>query len=193
MESDYSDTMDEDSVFDDYEEQEDFVFDPVVPESLTKKLYDVDYTKVSPLDIKQRQQREINDVLNILGCSFEDASTLLRHFKWNKERLIETFMENEDQVAKDAGVVLHKEPKLMVMKDFCCDICCNDEPNLATFALSCEHRYCVDCYKYYLTQKITEEGESRHITCAGDCNLIIDEKTVALLVDPPVLEKYLFN
>jgi ariadne-1 len=180
--------MDEDSQFD-YEEEEDFMFDPVVPESENRRPYEVDFSVLKPSDILAKQRREINDVVSILGCESQDASTLLRHYKWNKERLIESYMDNEAQVAKEAGVVLHKQPQLRVIKDFCCDIYCNDSENLETFALSCEHRFCIDCYKHYLTQKIKEEGESRHITCAGDCKLIVDEKTVQLLVDPPVYER----
>jgi ariadne-1 len=42
-----------------------------------------------------------------------------------------------------------------------------------------------------LDQKITEDGESRLITCPGvKCGLIVDEKTVELLVPNNVLDKY---
>ncbi len=181
----FSDTMDEDSQFGyEYEEEEDFDFD-----SEPQKPFEVDYSVLKPKDILSRQQKEIQDVVSILGCEPEDAGTLLRHFKWNKERLIESYMDNEAQVAKEAGVVLHKKPELKVIKNFMCDICCDDDENLETFALSCEHRFCVACYKHYLTQKIKEEGESRHISCPGECKLIVDEKTVSLLVDQPVLER----
>jgi len=37
---------------------------------------------------------------------------------------------------------------------------------------------------------VTEEGESRRIECmAGDCNVIVDEKTVELLVPPDILQR----
>ncbi len=75
--------------------------------------------------------------------------------------------------------------------DFMCDICCNEGPGLKSMHLpGCDHVYCVDCWKHYLTLKITKEGESRRITCQGaKCDLIVDEKTVADLVDPAVLQK----
>jgi ariadne-1 len=177
----FSDTMDEDSNFD-YQDQ-DFTFDATQSDPL-----EVDYKILKPQDILSKQQKEIMDVVSILGCEAEHASTLLRHFKWNKERLIESYMDNEEKVQKEAGVVLHKQPILKTL-NFCCDICCNEDAQLETFALSCDHRFCIDCYQHYLTQKIKEEGESRHITCPGDCKLIVDEKTVEMLVEPSVYER----
>jgi ariadne-1 len=186
----FSDTMDEDSQFDfESEEDQDFAFDPVVPDS--KKSYEVDYSIWKPIDIVEKQRKDIEDVTTILGCESEIATTLLWHFKWNKERLIESFMENEEKVKKEAGVHGNFKPEFKIIKNFCCDICCSDDENLTTFALSCNHRYCTNCYKHYITQKIKEEGESRHISCPGECTLVLDEKTVKSLVEPDVFEKYI--
>ncbi|KAJ3277018.1 hypothetical protein HDV01_000070 [Terramyces sp. JEL0728] len=185
-----SDTMDEDDFDYSQEDEQDFVFEPVIPEKDIKRSYDVEYQCYSPTDIEKIQKEEISHVCNILGCTKENASTLLRHFKWNKERLIESYMENEELVKKEAGVIMDiREPKLITVPGFSCDICCNDEENLSTFALSCEHRFCVDCYEHYLTDKI-KEGESRFITCAAECNLIVDEKAIQLLVKPEICQKY---
>lgn len=58
-------------------------------------------------------------------------------------------------------------------------------------ALACAHRFCVDCYRTYLEQKIKFEGESRRIQCMEEkCNLIVDEKTVGLVVNNDVFERY---
>jgi ariadne-1 len=61
----------------------------------------------------------------------EFASILLRYFKWNKEKLIETYMENDVQVTEEAGLPLKEDPKvhriLMKVPGFSCDICCSDE------------------------------------------------------------------
>lgn len=41
-----------------------------------------------------------------------------------------------------------------------------------------------------MTSKVTEEGESRRIECmAKDCNVIVDERTVELVVEPSVLQR----
>lgn len=49
---------------------------------------------------------------------------------------------------------------------------------------------CKDCYSHYISSKVTDEGESRRIECmANDCNVIVDEKTVELLVPPDILSR----
>ncbi len=49
---------------------------------------------------------------------------------------------------------------------------------------------CKDCYSQYLTSKIMDESESRRIECmAKDCNVIVDERTVELVVEPNVLQR----
>lgn len=183
-----------DEVEDDYEEledDEDRNFLPVVPERDIKRPYEVDFVVHSPQDILQFQQKEMVHVAGILGCSTSTAATLLRHFRWNKEKLIESYMDSPDTVTQQAGVIMEAAPCLAVLPAFECDICCNDEPHLESLCLSCNHRFCRDCYQQYLTMKITQEGESRLISCpASGCPIIVDEKTVEKLVDQQTYRKY---
>ncbi|KAJ2997837.1 hypothetical protein HDV02_005107 [Globomyces sp. JEL0801] len=193
-EDDYC-TMDEDDhdfIHSDTDDENDLMFSPIQNDKDLKKSYHVDFKPYTINDIKQFQSIEINHVSGILGCLNETAATLLRYFKWNKEKLIESYMENPEKVTADAGVIISAvdKPIICPIKDFCCEICLNDEEGLLTMALSCKHRFCVDCYRFYLQQKITEEGESRHISCPGSCPLKVDEKTVQSIVSPEVFAKY---
>ncbi|CAJ0846743.1 13545_t:CDS:2 [Entrophospora sp. SA101] len=173
----------DDDIEDEYvdEDEVDLNFSEVVPEKERKKSYQVEFKVHSIENIVKNQEDEISHVSNILGIQKQHAATLLRHFRWNKERLIERYMEEEKAVLKSAGVItdINKAPKFMRSRSFTCDVCCNDD-DLNTIALSCDHRFCKDCYEHYLTQKIKEEGESRRISCmANKCNVIVDETTVA--------------
>lgn len=126
-----------------------------------------------------------------LGMPKEHAATLLRHYRWNKEKLIERYMDNPDKVLRLAGVVTDKVRRIIPAREistpqhpFSCDICCDDEADLETVAVSCNHRFCRTCYEHYLKQKIREEGESRKIECPQDgCKIVVDEKTVEEVVD----------
>jgi ariadne-1 len=189
--SSYSDTMEESDYEDDsYQDEEDMFFDPIVPDSKVRKIFEVEYDSLSPVDILNTQYKEISHVCSILGCSNENAAILLRYFRWNKERLIENFMENEVKVMRNAGVRMETHTSTLVKKSgFICDICCNDDKNLEAFSLSCFHYFCKFCYTQYLTQKIVQEGESRHITCPAECDLIVDGESVALLVESITLKK----
>ncbi|KAI8611769.1 hypothetical protein BC830DRAFT_1068454 [Chytriomyces sp. MP71] len=186
---------DDDNIFASEEDEEANLFAPVVRERDVRKGHEIEFGVCAVSDIVQRQAREVGHVVGILGCLASTAATLLRHFKWNKERLIEQFYAdgNADAVCAAAGVVVDsaKQPKPVVLPGFECSICYDDSNGLESLALGCGHRFCSPCYQRYLHQKVAEEGESRRIQCLHSaCNFIVDEKTVETLVEPPIFEKY---
>ncbi|KND00780.1 uncharacterized protein SPPG_03893 [Spizellomyces punctatus DAOM BR117] len=193
-EPDYdSDGMDDE----DEDEEDDFDaadgFAPVIADKDVKKPYEVEFLVHSTDEIIEFQNKEIAHVAGILGCLPEHAATMLRQFKWNKERLIERYMEDPEGESEKAGVVVDtkKQPRFTVVDKFECPICCSDEDGLETLALSCGHRFCRDCYEAYLNEKIAQQGESRRIQCMeAGCRLVVDEKTVEMVVSPKVYEKY---
>ena len=151
----------------------------------TKRSYEVDFKVFEPSDIQAHQDKQINEVSAILQQPPEASAILLRHARWNKERLIETYMEKPDELLEAAGLGADtaQVAKTKVIDGFTCDICCEDEPCLETYALKCGHRYCVDCYRQYLVQKIKEEGEAARIQCpTSRCHRIVDSKSLDLLV-----------
>ncbi|KFX98512.1 hypothetical protein O988_04306 [Pseudogymnoascus sp. VKM F-3808] len=158
-----------------------------------RKPFEVTYKVYHPEDIQKQQDELIDEVNMILDLKKEDAAILLRHFRWNKERLIEDYMDRPKKVLEDAGLGPRSEgpPTLQVIPGFVCDICCEDEAGLLTFAMKCGHRYCVDCYRQYLSQKIKEEGEAAHIQCPQDgCKRIMDSKSMDLLVASELNSRY---
>lgn len=159
-----------------------------------KKLYEVDYKVYTEDQIRAMQQQQFEEVSSILGLPTDQCATLLRQYKWQKEKLIEQFMDHPDEVTKSAGILSGEtvQPKLEYVKGFTCDVCFEDGPKLKTFALMCGHRFCADCYGQYLTQKITEEGESVRIECmAEECNVTVNAKAVSLLCSPKTHVRYL--
>lgn len=189
-----SDTED----FDDFDDEEpddlDMELDKdVVSDDKTKKRYDVDFKVIKPADIQRQQEELIDDVNMILEMRPEDAAILLRHFRWNRERLIEEYMDRPNKTLEAAGLGPNVAtlPKLETIPGFECDICCEDGEDLQTFALKCGHRYCVDCYRQYLQQKIREEGEAARIQCpTADCGRIIDAISLNVLVTPDLSGRY---
>lgn len=158
-----------------------------------KVAYDVSYCVHSPEDIQKQQDEMMDEVNMILEMRKEDAAILLRHFRWNKERLMEDYMDRPNKVLEAAGLGSNagQPPKLQVIPNFMCDICCDDDEGLESFAMKCDHRYCVDCYRQYLTQKIREEGEAARIQCPADgCSKIMDARSLDLLVTPDLAGRY---
>jgi ariadne-1 len=120
---------------------------------------------------------------------------------WNKERLIERYMDAPEDVKYEAGVMDDpSRPRVIEMTskdDFTCEICYSstddltpEQPSLSTLALGCGHRFCKDCYSEYMLRKVQEEGESRRVQCMEEkCKLVVDERTVGLLVPLNILDK----
>lgn len=158
-----------------------------------RKSYEVEFRVYSDSQIQKAQAEQIEEVSSILGLPSEQCAVLMRHFKWQKERLIEQYLNSQEEVLDAAGLDTNaaKTPKIEKMKDFMCDICCNDENNLETFALRCDHRYCVECYTVYLEQKIKGEGESGRIQCPCEgCSTLVDSKAIKLLAPKSVSDRY---
>ncbi|KAM0269644.1 hypothetical protein ACHAQH_009687 [Verticillium albo-atrum] len=162
-------------------------------DSKKRVAYDISYKVYEPNDIQQQQDDMIDEVNMILNLRKEDVAILLRHFRWNKERLIEDYMDKPNKVLEAAGLGANVTgpPKLEAISGFMCDICCEDEVGLETFAMKCGHRYCVNCYRHYLNQKIKEEGEAARIQCPADrCGRILDSKSLDILVTPELSGRY---
>ena len=150
-----------------------------------KKAYEVDYKIYRPNEIISQQNKQIEDVSAILGQPSEASAILLRYFRWNKERLIESYMDRPEAVLEKAGLGPDggRAPKIEPIRGFTCIICFEDDPASPTYGMKCGHRYCVDCYRQYLAQKIQAEGEAARIQCPTEgCSRIIDSKTIDLLV-----------
>ena len=157
------------------------------------KAYEVEFTVLSPEKIKSRQNEQIEQIKTMFALPTEHAAILLRYFRWNKEKLVEKYMENPEVISEKSGIVangseLHQKE---VVPGFVCDICCDDEDGMLTYALDCGHRFCCECYQKYLIQKIQGEGESSRIQCPETkCNVTIDDQTIKLLVPQTVVERY---
>jgi ariadne-1 len=167
-------------------DEEDFGFDSqdkmAKPE---RAAYEVPFKVFSPKDIDAAQEALINEVKDVLGQPPESTAILLRYYRWNKERLLDAYMERQDDVLEAAGLGDDNEgpARIQTVPGFCCDICFDDDADMATFALKCGHRFCLDCYTKYLTSKIKDEGEAARIKCPGEaCNRIVDSKSLELLL-----------
>lgn len=150
-----------------------------------RKPYEVEFKVLDPADIQHEQDVQIKNVSEILGLPPESAAILLRFGRWKQESLVENFFQHPDETLEEAGLGTNFEGAVKTEKlpDFMCEICCEEGPDLETYAMRCGHRFCVDCYRHYLAQKIKEEGEAARIECPGDsCHRIVDSKSLEFLL-----------
>lgn len=158
-----------------------------------KESFEVDYKVHGPQDIQQYQNELIDETAMIIGQPPESCAILLRNCKWNKEKLIEDYMDREAKVLEEVGLDVSSDeaPKISTIPGFQCDICFSDDHHTPTYAMRCGHRFCTDCYKQYLYSKIKDEGEAARIKCPGEgCNRIVDSRTLDMLISDDLRDRY---
>lgn len=114
----------------------------------------------------------------VLSLSLNQALFLLIDFKWNSEKLMESYTEKYGKLLEERGIASYNykdnaaapNGKLLTQNDFMCDICA-DEGSLETFLLHCRHSYCLLCYQQYVDAEITKGGVIR---CPDpECNAVL--------------------
>uniref|UniRef100_A0A6B2L3S1 RBR-type E3 ubiquitin transferase n=1 Tax=Arcella intermedia TaxID=1963864 RepID=A0A6B2L3S1_9EUKA len=117
--------------------------------------------------------------MEFLNINFSDARTLLKHMKWDIDKLFEQFAENLEGICKAAGVDLSSTQTVTGKKGKGeCLICFDESDDITT--LSCSHGYCKECWKQYLGLQIKEL--SQKIICpAPNCGRVMDEFIVMKL------------
>ncbi|KAL1941937.1 hypothetical protein VTO73DRAFT_6467 [Trametes versicolor] len=76
-----------------------------------RKIYDVEFSALSQPEVERIMQADVDHISSIFGVEPPTAALLLRHMIWNKEKLIEKYMDNASAVAVAAGVELPPPPK----------------------------------------------------------------------------------
>lgn len=145
----------------------------------------LEYKVHSPSDLQQQQSSIISQISSVLGISANECLTCLVYFNWNKDALLDNYLNNTLKIRNLVG--LTSSVTNIENYEICCDICC--ENTSKSLALECGHRYCLDCWKEYLNRKIRDEGECRKIQCPGSCSLTVDESTILKIVDQDVKDR----
>jgi ariadne-1 len=160
---------------------------------------------------KERTVRELGEVLNVSASA---AFQLLRHFRWNKDRLLSAYIEDPVKTCREAGVITgsssgknssnntstsnststsngpHQQAASTVVSGSC-SICGEDlEPESSTALPSCGHRFCDTCWRTFLAMKINE-GETLLCCAAAKCGMPVEDDMLRRLVDAETYEKYM--
>lgn len=91
----------------------------------------------------------INEISNVFTIPPECALTLLIYFRWNKEKLLETYPMDPKKIAKEAGIQ-HLGVSSPTREAFTCEICLDDREAGSGFCLGCRHVFCKNCWSVTL-------------------------------------------
>ncbi|KAF7376686.1 RBR-type E3 ubiquitin transferase [Mycena sanguinolenta] len=191
--------QDEDSDGDDGMEMDDFK----VPAKTTRKAYELESDSLTQSAVEELMEQDVEHIRGIFGVDASTAGLLLRHMSWNKERLIEKYMDNANKMLIAAGVVVPesepqrpsrrpvRKPKSPT-KDttFVCPICFDDAADLTPLALDCGHAACSGCWSAYISSKIRDEAEHACRCMAEGCAIVAPDAFVRDQVDEETYERF---
>ncbi|KAJ7646485.1 hypothetical protein FB45DRAFT_176976 [Roridomyces roridus] len=186
--------QDDDSDGDDGGDMDDF---KVAPKT-TRKAWEVQFDSLTQASIEKLMEKDVEHIRGILGVDESKAGLLLRHNLWNKERLIEQYMDNPDKTLIAAGAAMpepepprpsrrpSRKPKASASPKsdtFVCSICFDDAPDITPLSLDCGHAACSGCWSAYITSKIRDEAEHACRCMAEGCGLVASDEFVRSAVD----------
>lgn len=191
-------------------------FDQSQTKAASQMPWEPKYKAKSIDELQAEQKAMVDKVANLIESDPSTAATLLRHYKWNSEKLTETYWEDPAKAMNAAGLTPPSSPKAslqslpregnavasssktqssLYVEPFECPICCLEivpsDIEKETLSLGCEHRFCNECWTSYLEGKIMDEQESGNIQCMeSGCGRIAGERTVFQLVPEKVADRY---
>eukprot|EP01120_Amphizonella_sp_Union-15-10_P002490 TRINITY_DN1273_c0_g1_i4.p1 TRINITY_DN1273_c0_g1~~TRINITY_DN1273_c0_g1_i4.p1 ORF type:complete len:614 (+),score=95.91 TRINITY_DN1273_c0_g1_i4:141-1982(+) len=147
---------------------------------------------INESQVVEEIQKEINKIADICEVNFTAAGALLKHTRWDSQKLLEKYFDDPDKFLTAVGVKRLGKSSTIVKNcaGMSCLVCMSDLEKGKARALSCGHIFCNDCWKNYLEVQI-KDGNSFNITCMGtQCPSLVDSDTVHLLVSSSLYNKY---
>ncbi|EIN07986.1 hypothetical protein PUNSTDRAFT_135502 [Punctularia strigosozonata HHB-11173 SS5] len=196
--SDYEVYDSQDTYYDDGDDMEDILMDdddedfrpPPVNAKGKQTDYEVHYESLTPYQLQTLIDDDIRHVAAIIGSEPPIVSILLRHFRWNRDRLLDRFMDSDvADILRAAGEPEHNAANSPTT-NLTCEICFDTPSPEDTFQLRCHHRFCRECWWCYVTSKIKDEGQCTFGCMKDGCKTIVDEPSVRALVDEPCYDRY---
>lgn len=131
------------------------------------------YTTADLLKQMSAQSSELKDLLQL---NTTQTITLLHYYKWNSERLIDEYTLNPSKILEKVGILIDSNSDVNFKKydheGFDCMICC--ETQTESYQLRCGHEFCINCYRRYVNEKLSE---GKIIKCPG-CDLSLNSEDI---------------
>uniref|UniRef100_A0A7S3PJG6 RBR-type E3 ubiquitin transferase n=1 Tax=Aplanochytrium stocchinoi TaxID=215587 RepID=A0A7S3PJG6_9STRA len=142
-----------------------------------------EYQVLSMSDLLESQKKLINDVATVLDISNGRANVLLMHFRWNKEKLYDTYYGDPEGTCLAAGALENdslndaRKPDDMVL----CPVLFEEYRMDDTYSMGCtckehpkEHRFSLDAWREYLKSKVEDGRDCIFSRCPMDsCSCVI--------------------
>ncbi|ONK80056.1 uncharacterized protein A4U43_C01F13350 [Asparagus officinalis] len=150
------------------------------------------YTIMSEGCIRKIQEDDIQKLSETLCISPSDSCTLLLHFNWNIDKVYEGWFTQEEEVRISTGLFQNPFEIDNNARKINCRICFEIFSLSETIAASCGHRFCIDCYRNYVSVSLSDNGLGcLNLRCPDpSCTASIGQDIVESLVSEDYALKY---
>ncbi|GLE01372.1 hypothetical protein PINS_up010202 [Pythium insidiosum] len=152
-----------------------------------------EYRVIEEEELLAQQRKLVAEISQVLETSMSVAAILLRHFGWNKEKLFEGYYLDPTKARQEAGVEFAdvSPPTFAEDQEIDCLICCDTYKPNEIFGMGCQHVYCVNCWKSYLSLKITEGPACVNTTCpAHGCKEAVPDSVFRKMLTAEEFARY---
>ncbi|KAG1674307.1 hypothetical protein FOA52_013496 [Chlamydomonas sp. UWO 241] len=171
----------------DDDESSDGGFDPGAEVIISSKK--VPYKVLTMNALKARQVEAVAQANDILSIPDEDASRVLRKFKWDVNRVHEEWFSDMDAVRKAVGVQ-DPAPESTSAEERC-SICFESFPPSTMRCSPCSHYFCTTCWGGYIGNAIGSGPAVLDLRCPlPTCKAAVPTALVSAVVQPAELAKY---
>mmetsp|Transcript_19023 Transcript_19023/g.41444 ORF Transcript_19023/g.41444 Transcript_19023/m.41444 type:complete len:539 (+) Transcript_19023:121-1737(+) len=154
-------------------------------------------------ELKPIMHALVQDVADVCGCSESAAAILMREHKWDKERLLESYVDDPARVQKKCGVLARcqdsnicppaakKGPPQRNLRRHC-EICMDEDgfDQDEMIGMPCAHEFCDCCWEGYFHNALSKGPLCIRETCPqAGCNELVTEEELTRAA-PDLLPKF---
>ncbi|RWS26962.1 ankyrin repeat and IBR domain-containing protein 1-like protein [Leptotrombidium deliense] len=158
-------------------------------------------------DLQEAKDQLLVETSDMFHITLFAAEALLRNYEWSREVLLEDWIRSPKSCFEKAGIpppsdeecceltshqVHLARSESLINTNFTCGICLMEISEFdSNLLIPCNHLFCANCWREYLTMKI-EEGDVYAIFCpAYECIHLVPVELLESVVSPEVIRRYL--
>lgn len=148
--------------------------------------------------ILKLRESNVQSVVEFLGISQNQAQSLLSAFRWDKEKLLEVYIDDPEKACLAAKLTFPlpvisnveiQSSNIETENEIECSICLNDCIEFTRLPV-CGHVFCNDCWRAQFENDI-KEGKTFNINCMQQgCQELVPDNIVQKLVSTELWSKY---
>lgn len=147
----------------------------------------LDYKEICPM-----MYAYIEEIAALLRLDHDIIQILFRKLKWNKERLLDLYYTDRDDLFTNAGITFGGQIPKNTSSIVTCRICGDENSYEQVFGLACGHKFCRDCYSTYLEHQVRDGPPCVFAHCPEyQCKQAMTRSAFLDLCSPPIAEKYI--